>query len=67
MHFRPDVHFIDATATSSLPLDGPQDVHAIWTKGEGNCLTRSLSIAFCGDDSMYLEIRAHIVIEGAIN
>ena len=51
----------------SLPPDGPQSVFAIVTKGDGNCLCRALSRAYCGNESMHLEIRARIIIEGVQN
>ena len=58
---------IDVIATKSIPTDFSEDVNAIWTKGDGNCLTRSLSRAYIGDDSMHLEIRARIAIEAIVN
>ena len=65
--FNPNSDYIDATATSSLPIDGPQNVHAIWTTADGNCFSRSLSRGFTDDESMHVEMRARIVIEGAVN
>ena len=38
VHFSPECDFIDAHATATLPEDAPQDVHAIWTQGDGNCM-----------------------------
>ena len=67
VHFDPECHYIDATATMSLPSDGPQNVHAIWTKGDGNCLGRTISTAYRGNDEMHIEVRVRIVIEGAVN
>ena len=65
--FKIESEFIDATATETLPIDAPQDVYAIATIGDGNCFCRALSRAYCGDDSMYMELRARIVIEGIVN
>ena len=67
VHLDPDSDYIDATATASLPADGPQNVHAIWTEGDGNCMCRSLSKGYSGNDSMHLEICARIVIDGILN
>ena len=55
VHFRPDHDYIDPTAKSTLPNDGPQDMHAVWTQGDGNCMCRSLIISHCGNDSMHIE------------
>ena len=63
----PSVHRIDSVAASMLPSDCPQDVHPARTRGDGNCLPRALSIAYIGDESMHLEIRARIVLEGILN
>ena len=65
--FKIEEEFIDAVATATLPIDAPQDVDAIATIGDGNCLCRALSRAYFGDDSMHNEIRARIVIEGIVN
>ena len=67
VHFNPELHYIDATATACLPSDAPQNVHAIWTLGDGNCLGRSVSTGYTGSDQMHLELRARTVIEGAVN
>ena len=65
--FDPETDYIDATATYNLPSDGPKDVHAIWTLGDGNCLVRALSRAYIGNSSMYLELRARIALEAILN
>ena len=44
----------DATASQSFPTDGPQDVHAVFTKGDGNCLCRSLSRAYFGHPNEHM-------------
>ena len=62
-----DTDFIDVTATSCLPSDGPKNVHAIWTDGDGNCFGRSLSKGYCGDDSMHIEIHVGTLIGGILN
>ena len=66
VHFHHDVDVIDSVATSSLPSDGPQNVHAIKTKGDGNCVCRSVSHSYSGNDSMHLELRTRIVIDGIL-
>ena len=63
VHFRPDHDYIDANAAASLPPDGPKNVHAIWTKSDGNCLTQALSISYSGTDDMHIEIRVRIIME----
>ena len=65
--FRHDVDFIDGIAASSLPADGPQNVDLIKTLADGNCMCRSVSQGYIGNDSMHLELRARIVIDGVIN
>ena len=67
VHFNPLVDFIDSTATSCLPSDTPANVHAIWTKGNRNCLGISVSKSFMGEDSMHIEVRARCVLEGIVN
>ena len=67
VHFNPHTEHIDATAFKSLPPDAPPDRHPIWIKGDGNCLTRALSRAYCGNDQMHMELRTRIVIEGVVN
>ena len=42
----------------SLPYDSPQNCIPIWTVGDGDCLTHTLSIACFGDDSKNVELRA---------
>ena len=58
---------IDRVASSTLPEDGPQDVLCIMSTPDGNCLCCSLSYCYSGSESMHLEIRARIVIEGIVN
>ena len=60
-------HTIDEVARFSLPCDCPQNYIPIWTLGDGNCLTQSLSCTAFGTDSRHVELRARIVIEGVIN
>ena len=50
----------------SLPSDGPVNVLVIWTQGDENCIPRSLSTSYAGDDSMHIEICARIVIEAVL-
>ena len=59
--------YIDATATSSLPIDGPQNVHAIWTTADGNCFSRSLSRVFTGDESMHVEIKCYMELTSSFS
>ena len=58
VHFMPDVDFIDATAMQTIPADGPENVDAIRTTGDGNCLGRSVSKGYCGSELMHMEIHA---------
>ena len=67
VHFHPERDYIDSTAAASIPLDGPQNVHAIWIPGDGNCCTRSLSKGYSGSEAMHLEIHARIVISGVLD
>ena len=60
-------HTVDHIALLSLPFDSPCNSVPIWTVGDGNCLTRRLSIACFGDDSRNVELRARIVVEGVFN
>ena len=62
----PDVHAIDRIAAASLSEDCPCSVHPVWTLGNGNCMGRSLSMGYRGDNSMHLQIRAWCVIEGIL-
>ena len=67
IHFRPDTDYIDTVATESIPEDAPSNVHAIKILPDGNCLGRSISHGYIGNDSMHLEMRARMVIEGILN
>ena len=67
VRFRNDVDFIDAVAQSSLPDELKSSYDAVWVLGDGNCLPRSLSHAYIGDDHMHIELRARIALEGIVN
>ena len=67
IHFNPDLDYIDASAMSSLPSDGPTNVHPIWTKADGNCMSRALSRSYNGTKEMHLEVHARIVIDGVLH
>ena len=67
IHFRPEIHHIDVNATESLPLDAPKNVYPIWTLPDGDCLCRALSVAYCGDESMNVEMHARVIIEGIVH
>ena len=67
VYFNPEVDYIDSAALESLPLDGPQDLCPIMTTGDGNCMCRALSRIHVGDESMHIELRVRMVIEGVIN
>ena len=67
VYFRINIDYIDAIAAALLPADGPRKVDAIKTGTDGNCLCHALSRSHCGDESMHLELRARIVIEGFIH
>ena len=65
--FKIETEYIDHRASLQIPPDGPKNVHAIHTKGDGNCLSRSLSRTMWGDSSSHLEVRTRIIIEGVVN
>ena len=65
--FQPKYEHIDNRAMKNIPKDGPQDVVAIWTLGDGNCLSRALSRSFWGDPVRHTEVRTRIIIEGVLN
>ena len=65
--FSRDSDTIDRVAQSEIPLDGPTMLVAIRTLGDGNCLCRALSRAFFNDDSLHIELRARMVVEGVLN
>ena len=65
--FKPDCDIIDDIATQSIPSDGPKNLVAVKIKGDGNCMSRSLSHSYAGHDGMHLELRACIIIKGVVN
>ena len=67
LHFNPEIDYIDAIATKTIPRDGPQNVDAIRISADGNCFCRSISHSWIGNESMHLQMRAMIVIEGILN
>ena len=62
-----EVDKIDKVAQKEIPHDGPQNLKAICTCGDGNCLCRALSRAYFNDESHHIELRVCIVIEGVLN
>ena len=66
VQFRVAVDFIDAVALESIPQDGRKNVLAVKTSPDGNCMCRSLSYAYSGDENMHLELLARIIIEGVL-
>ena len=54
IYFNPVTDYIDATARELITSDGPMNVDPIWTCGDGNCMCRSLSKAYCGSDDMHI-------------
>ena len=60
-------HTVDDVAVMSLPCDCPRNCVPIWTVGDGDCLTRALSVACFGDDKRNVELRVRIVVEGVYN
>ena len=60
-------HTVDDVAVMSLPCDCPHNCVPIWTVGDGDCLTRVLSVACFGDDKRNVELRVRIVVEGVYN
>ena len=55
-HLIPGVDKLDTVAQKGIPPDGPQDFQAVWTIGDGNCLSRAISKAYFNDDRKYEEI-----------
>ena len=66
IHFTVDVNFIDAIALNSLPSDGPHNVDPVKTSPDGNCMCRSLSYSYAGNESMHVEI-CLCIVEGSIH
>ena len=60
-------HTVNKVTRMSLAFDAPQNCVPIWTVGDGDCLTQTLSIACFGDDSRNVELRARIVVEAVCN
>ena len=58
---------VDDVAVMSLPCDCPCNCVPIWTVGDGDCLTHTLSMACFRDDKRNVELRARIVVEGVYN
>ena len=67
INFKAETYHMDSIANSCILSDAPKNCVPIWTVGDGNCMYRSLSKSYTGDDSMHLEIRARTVIDGIIN
>ena len=65
--FTPGIDVMDNVAQNDIPPDGPVNLKAITTIGDGNCLCRALSKAFYNSDSKHIELRVRIIIEGIIN
>ena len=65
--YSPETDTIDKVAQSEIPLDGPVRRVAVFTVGDGNCLTRSVGKSFFNDPSKHLELHARIVIEAVTN
>ena len=65
--FNPACHDIDTVAVSTIPSNGPKNVHPVSTLGDSNCLPQSLGKGFSGSDTMHVEIRARIVVDGIIS
>ena len=65
--FCPGTDIRDNVAQQEIPADGPRQLNAVHTYGDGNCLTRSLGRGYFNKDSYHIEIRARIIIEGVIN
>ena len=64
--FRPGVDAVNSVAQKEIPHDGPVNLRAFLTTGDGNCLGRSLGKGYFSDDTKHIEVRARIVIEGII-
>ena len=67
VYFNPQVDSIDTVTYDSIPEDGPKDLIPIKVLPDGNCLSRSLSHGYIGNDSMHLEIRTRIAVESIVN
>ena len=63
-----EFHARDLVAQLEIPEQYcPDNVTAVKTDGDGNCLPRSVSTSMFGHDGHHLMIRAHIVMEGVRN
>ena len=58
---------IDCVAQKEIPTDGPRNLNAVHTDGDGNCLPRGLSRGYFNTDLHHHEIRAHIAIEDIVH
>ena len=58
---------IDTVAQSEIPPDGPRQLFAVETNGDGNCMPRAVSKGYFNTDEFHLELRARLVVEGVIN
>ena len=65
--FCPITDTLDCVAQSEIPKDGPTHLKVVATKGDGNCLTRSVSKGYWNTDVHHVEVRARMVMEGVIN
>ena len=61
------IHSVDHIAAEAMPDDIPKHLVPVKVVGDGNCLSRGLSIALSGTDALHLHTRALIVIEGIHN
>ena len=65
--FSKETDKIDYVAQHEIPPDGPRNLTAVATIGDGNCMCRAASRAYFNDDSHHIEIRARIAIKGVVN
>ena len=66
VHFQCGVDVIDPIAERSIPQDSPKNLCPIQIASDGNCLCRSISHSYSGEDTMHLELRARIILDGIL-
>ena len=58
---------VDAISVGLYPHDAPPGCTPISVYGDGNCLTRTLSVIAYGNERKHEEIRARLCVEGVVN
>ena len=57
----------DEVSMSLYPSDAPKGGKPLSVYGDGNCLTRTISVISCGNETKHEEIRARLCVEGVIH